>query len=107
MLGPGLLESAYEACLAHELMLRGLTFERQKAIPVTYKGTLVDCGYRMDFVVSDELVLELKAVEQLLPIHQAQLISYLRLSHFPVGLLVNFHATTIRDGLRRLTLRSP
>jgi GxxExxY protein len=104
VLGPGLLESAYEACLAHELTLRGLSFERQKMLPVSYKGVQLECGYRMDFVVRNELVVEVKAVERLLPVHEAQLISYLRLTRLPAGLLVNFHAPTVRRGLRRLTL---
>ncbi len=107
VLGPGLLESAYEACLAHELALRGLCFERQKTLPVSYKGVRLECGYRMDFVVRAELVVEVKAVERLLPVHEAQLISYLRLTRLPAGLLVNFHAETIRRGLRRLTLKLP
>jgi GxxExxY protein len=107
VLGPGLLESAYEACLAHELTLRGLSFERQQSLPVSYKGVRLECGYRMDFVVHAELVVELKAVERLLPVHEAQLISYLRLTRLPAGLLVNFHAETIRRGLRRLTLKHP
>jgi len=106
-LGPGLLESAYEVCLAHELTLRGLSFERQVALPVRFKGVELDCAYRMDFVVGNELVVELKAVEQLLPVHEAQLITYLRLTALPAGLLVNFHVKTLRQGLRRLTLTPP
>ncbi len=105
-LGPGLLESAYEACLAHELTLRRLSFERQVPLPVIYKGVQLECGYRMDFVVCQELVVELKAVERLLPVHEAQLISYLRLTRVPAGLLVNFHVEAIRRGLRRLSLHS-
>ncbi|HVW23965.1 MAG TPA: GxxExxY protein [Polyangiaceae bacterium] len=104
VLGPGLLESAYEACLAHEFALRDLSFERQKPLPVRYKGLPLECGYRMDFVMKGELVLEVKAVEHLLPIHSAQLISYLRLTGIRTGLLVNFHAETIQRGLRRLEL---
>ena len=104
VLGPGLLESAYEACLAHELTLRNLHFERQKPLPVTYKGAELGCGYRLDFVVQAELIIEVKAVEHLVPIHEAQLISYLRLTNLPAGLLVNFHAATVRQGLRRLSL---
>jgi GxxExxY protein len=107
VLGPGLLESAYEACLAHELTFRGLSFERQKALPISYKGVQLECGYRMDFLVCAELVVEIKAVERLLRVHEAQLISYLRLTRMPAGLLVNFHAETIRRGLRRLTLNPP
>ena len=105
-LGPGLLESAYELALAHELSLRGLSFERQRALPVRYKGVDLASEYRLDFVV-EGMVVELKAVTQLLPIHEAQLLTYLKLTELPVGLLVNFHVSRLRDGgLRRLTLRS-
>jgi GxxExxY protein len=103
-LGPGLLESAYEACLARELVLRELRFEQQKVVPIVYKGIRLECAYRIDFVVCDELVVELKAVQRLLPIHEAQVISYLRLTRPPAALIVNFHANSIRRGLRRLTL---
>lgn len=103
-MGPGLLESAYEACLAHELALRGLRFERQVALPLRYKQVALECGYRMDFVIEGELILELKAVEHLLPIHVAQVISYLRLTGIGAGLLVNFHAEAIHRGLRRFWL---
>lgn len=106
-LGPGLLESANEACLEHELSLRRLRCERQKPLPVQYKGVNLACGYRLDLVVEDELIVELKAVEHLLPVHAAQLISYLRLTGIQTGLLVNFHAETIKRGLRRLTLDPP
>lgn len=99
--GPGLLESAYHVCLAHELSLRGLDFEREKSLAIRYKGVELDQGYRLDFVVKERLVLELKAVEQLLPIHEAQIITYLRLATLPVGLLINFHAATLKAGLRR------
>ncbi len=105
-LGPGLLESAYEHCLARELEIAGLRFTRQRVVPVSYKGVELECGYRLDFVVEDELVLEIKAVEQLLPVHDAQLITYLKLTGVPAGLLVNFHAETIKQGLRRL-FRTP
>jgi GxxExxY protein len=104
-LGPGLLESAYEECLAHELGLRRLAFERQKPVPVTYKGVQLECGYRLDLVVEDCLVVEVKAVEKLQPLHQAQVLTYLRLTGLPSALLVNFHADTIRRGLRRLVLK--
>lgn len=103
ILGPGLLESVYEECLCHELSLRGLSFERQKVVPVSYKGVELGCGYRADLIVQDELIVEVKAVEALLPLHEAQLISYLQLTGLPAGLLVNFRAETIRAGLRRLT----
>jgi GxxExxY protein len=107
VLGPGLLESTYEACLAHELEVRGLSFERQKSLAVRYKGVSLECGYRMDFVVNAELVIELKAVERLLPVHVAQVISYLRLRGIQTGLLVNFHSETIQRGLRRLERDPP
>jgi len=104
-LGPGLLESAYELCLAHELSLRGLRFERQRPIPVSYKGVRLDCGYRADLVVADTLLIELKAVERLTPVHMAQALTYLKLTGLPVALLVNFNVVTLKDGLRRLTRR--
>lgn len=106
-LGPGLLESAYEACVCAELCERGLKFERQRPLAVDYKGVQLDCGYRLDLVVEESILLELKAVERLLPIHQAQVITYLRLSRLPVGLLVNFNATVLRNALRRLTPNHP
>jgi GxxExxY protein len=104
-LGPGLLESAYERCLAIELASLGLEFERQRRVPVTYKGLRLDYGYRLDFLVDKKLVLEIKATEQLLPVHEAQLLTYLRLTGHPTGILVNFGAETISRGLRRLTLK--
>jgi GxxExxY protein len=103
-LGPGLLESAYGQCLAHELGLRGLSFERELQLPVRYKGVELDCGYRLDFVVERELIVEIKAVERLLPVHEAQVITYLRLTGVRAGLLVNFNTVALRRGLRRLTL---
>jgi len=106
-LGPGLLESAYEACVCAELCERGLKFERQRSLTVNYKGVHLDCGYRLDLVVEDNILLELKAVERLLPIHEAQVITYLRLSQLPVGLLVNSNATVLRNALRRLTPNHP
>ena len=101
-LGPGLLESTYEKCLAHELKLAGLPFINQAAMPIDYKGITLDCGYRLDFLIDDYLVVELKAVEQLLPIHQAQVITYMKLAEAPVGLLINFNVKLLKDGLRRL-----
>jgi GxxExxY protein len=101
-LGPGLLESAYEACLAFELVARGLRVEQQKALPVVYRDVRLDCGYRMDLVVEEMVVVELKTVEALLPIHQAQLLSYLKLSGCPAGLLINFHVTSLKSGIRRI-----
>ena len=106
-LGPGLLASAYDECLAHELDLRGLRFERQRSIPVEYKGVTLACGYRADLIVEELLVVEVKAVERLLPVHEAQLLTYLRLMGLPVGLLINFHAETVKRGLRRLSLKNP
>jgi len=106
-LGPGLLESVYEACLCRELGLRSMAFERQRALPVSYKGVQLDCGYRLDLVIEGQILLELKAVERLLPIHVAQTITYLRLSAIPVGLLVTFNVRALRDGLRRLWLPHP
>ena len=100
-LGPGLLESAYEACLCHELRLRQIPFARQRAVDVQYKGTAVDCGYRIDLLIDDRLVVEVKAVERLLPIHKAQLISYLKLGGWPVGLLINFNVQQLRHGIQR------
>lgn len=103
-LGPGLLESAYHACLAWELEQRGLVVRRQVDLPVRYKGVMLDVGYRMDLVVADAVVVELKAVRSLEPIHTAQVLSYLRLSGLRVGLLLNFHCVTLREGIRRVTL---
>jgi GxxExxY protein len=101
-LGPGLLESAYEACLAYELIQRGLKIERQKELPLKYKEVSLDCGYRMDLLVADSVVVEIKAAEQVSPLHEAQVISYLKLSGCKVGLLINFNATTLIGGVRRL-----
>lgn len=100
-LGPGLLESAYESVLCHEFVLRGIGFERQVPLPVKYKGATVECGYRMDVLVSGEIVLELKAVEHLLPVHQAQTLSYLKLSGKPLAFLINFHTPRLKEGLKR------
>jgi GxxExxY protein len=104
VLGPGLLESAYEECLCRELSLRNLPFERQVPLPVTYKGVKLDCGYRMDIVVASTVVLEIKAVDQILPIHRAQLLTYLRLSGKSIGLLVNFSVPLLKQGLVRVVL---
>jgi GxxExxY protein len=101
-LGPGLLESAYESCLVYELRQRGLRVEGQTPLPVTYKEIKLDCGYRLDLVVEDEIIVEIKAIEKLLPIHEAQLLSYLWLSHKKVGLLMNFHVPVLKDGLKRI-----
>ena len=101
-LGPGLLESAYEECLCHELNALKFPYERQIALPVTYKGVSLDCGYRMDVVVAGSLLLELKSVETLLPIHEAQLLTYLRLSGMRLGLLVNFNVPLLKTGIKRM-----
>ena len=103
-LGPGLLESAYEECLCSELALRKVTFERQLPLPVDYKGTRLDCGYRLDLLVSKEVVVEIKAVESLLPIHQAQLLTYLKLGGWEVGLLMNFNVPVLKQGIKRMVL---
>ena len=100
-LGPGLLESAYEACLAYELSEKKLNIERQKIIPVIYRGVQLDCGYRLDFLVEDKVIVEIKAVDKLEPIHEAQIISYLKLSGCKVGLLINFKVTILKHGIRR------
>jgi GxxExxY protein len=104
-LGPGLLESAYEECLCRELNLRGLVFQRQVPLPVEYKGVKLDCGYRLDLVVQEAVVLELKCVEHILPVHEAQLLTYLKLTGKHVGIIVNFNvATLVRGGIVRKVL---
>jgi GxxExxY protein len=103
-LGPGLLESAYEECLARELTLQSIPFERQKPLPVVYKGVKLECGYRVDLLIDGRVVVELKAVEALAPIHDAILLTYLRLSGCKIGLLMNFHCTVLKDGIRRRVL---
>jgi len=101
-LGPGLLESAYEACLAFELAEQGLAVERQKPLPLIYRGIHIDCGYRIDLLVENAVVVELKTVDKILPIHEAQLLSYLKLSGCIVGLIINFNVVVLRDGIRRM-----
>jgi GxxExxY protein len=103
-LGPGLLESAYEECLCLEMKEAGLPFRRQVPLPIIYKSIKLDCGYRLDLVVKDRLILEIKAAEQLLPIHNAQLLTYMKLSGIRTGLLLNFNSAVLKDGLRRLIL---
>jgi GxxExxY protein len=103
-LGPGLLESAYEKCLCHELKLRGFAVGSEVELPVTYKGLTLNCGYRLDLVVEDSVIVELKAVEQTLPVHEAQLLTYLRLSGKRVGLLINFNVPVLKDGITRRVL---
>jgi GxxExxY protein len=103
-LGPGLLESAYEECLAYELKQAGVEFQRQWPIPLKYKDVQLDCGYRADLFVANQLILELKAIDQMLPIHEAQLLSYMKLAHAPVGLLINFNVKVLKEGIRRFVL---
>ncbi len=103
-LGPGLLESAYQSCLAAEFQHAGLTFAREVPLPISYRGLMLDCGYRLDFVVDDALVVEVKAVEKILPVHEAQLLTYLRLSGKRVALLINFHVPMLKDGVVRRVL---
>jgi GxxExxY protein len=104
MLGPGLLESAYEECLCFELKQNGVAFRRQVALPIIYKSVRLDCGYRLDVVIEDRIVLELKTVERLMPIHEAQMLTYLKLSGIRAGLLLNFNSAVLKDGMRRLIL---
>ena len=101
-LGPGLLESVYEECLCHELSLRGFSFDRQKLLPVAYKGKQLDCGYRLDVVVEKSIIVELKSCESIEPIHKAQLLTYLKLSGLQLGLLLNFNTLVMRDGIVRV-----
>ena len=101
-LGPGLLESTYEACMAYELVSAGLHLQRQKAIPVVYGDVRLDCGYRIDMIVGDQVVLELKSISKLDPIHDAQLLTYLKLSGYSVGLIINFNVMLLTKGIRRL-----
>lgn len=103
-LGPGLLESTYEQCLCHELHLREVPFERQKALPLEYKGIKLDCGYRMDLIVDNKVVVELKCVGKILPVHEAQMLTYLKLSNIKVGLIINFYTDVLKNGIKRLVL---
>jgi GxxExxY protein len=100
-LGPGLLESAYEECLAHELRQSTLKFVRQKPVPVTYKGLELDCGYRIDLLIQDQLVIELKSVEELIPLFDAQVLTYMKLANKSIGLLINFNVPVLKSGLKR------
>jgi len=102
VLGPGLLESAYEECLCHELHLQKLSFERQKPLPVQYKSIKLDCGYKLDMVVEESIVLELKSCERIKPIHKAQLLTYLKLTGVNLGLLLNFNSVVMRNGIVRM-----
>ena len=103
-LGPGLLESAYEQCLAHELRVADIPFRLQHAVPVEYKGVHLDCGYRIDVLVDEKIVVEIKSVDQLAPVHEAQLLTYMRLAGMSVGLLVNFNVRVLKDGIKRMVL---
>ena len=103
-LGPGLLESAYEECLCHELACLNLEYQRQVVLPIQYKSIHLDCSYRIDVLVGHDLVLELKTTEKLLPIHEAQLLTYLKLGGFHTGLLINFNVPVLKDGLKRMKL---
>ena len=103
-LGPGLLESAYEQCLAHELRLREVPFERQKAVPIAYKGLQLNCGFRLDILVDDLVIVELKAVGEFAPVHEAQLMTYLKLTKCKLGLLLNFNSLRLRNGIKRIAL---
>jgi GxxExxY protein len=103
-LGPGLLESAYQKRLARELALRGLAFEQEKDLPVEYKGMLLDCGYRIDFLVAGKVTLELKAVQEIHSVHKAQLLTYLKLTGCKIGLLINFNVPVLKQGIQRMVL---
>jgi GxxExxY protein len=102
-LGPGLLESAYEECFCHELSNRNIPFERQKELPIEYKGVTLDCGYRLDVLIPDKLIIELKSCEDIQPIHKAQLLTYLKLIGVKVGLLINFNVPVLKDGIVRIS----
>jgi GxxExxY protein len=112
-LGPGLLESAYEACIVYDLVKTGLNIEQQKPLPIMYRNVKLECGYRIDILVENSVIVEIKSVETLLPIHKAQLLSYLKLSNCRVGLLINFNVEALKNGIKRIvnnfpdTLRSP
>jgi GxxExxY protein len=103
-LGPGLLESAYHECLCKELNLRGVSFEREKPLRLEYKGLELECGYRLDILIANSVVVEVKAVETLIPVHEAQLITYLKLGGWKIGLLINFNVAVLKDGIRRKVL---
>jgi GxxExxY protein len=106
-IGPGLLESAYEACLAYELRRRGLKIEQQKELPLKYRDVQLDCGYRLDLLVEDSVIVEVKAIEALLPLHQTQLMSYLRLTNCRLGLIINFNVTQLTRGIKRVVNEFP
>lgn len=104
ILGPGLLESTYEQCLARELSLNNIPFRLQVPIPIEYKGVNLDCGYRIDILIEDKLILELKSIKKMLPIHEAQILTYMKLCHIRVGLLINFNVTMLKQGIKRFVL---
>ncbi|RPI73194.1 MAG: GxxExxY protein [Desulfobacteraceae bacterium] len=106
-LGPGLLESTYEACLEHELQKADISLKRQMALPVQYDGILIDCGYRVDLLVEDQIILELKSIDRLAPIHEAQLLTYLKLANLNLGLLINFNVLHLRNGIKRIVNNFP
>ncbi|HHT9130156.1 MAG TPA: GxxExxY protein [Candidatus Brocadiaceae bacterium] len=106
-LGPGLLESTYEACLVYDLIQAGLKVEQQKPLPIVYRGVKLECGYRLDLLIENEVIVEIKSVETLLPIHKAQLMSYLKLSDCKVGLLINFNVELLKDGIQRVVNNFP
>ncbi|MDP8214969.1 MAG: GxxExxY protein [Candidatus Euphemobacter frigidus] len=105
LLGPGLLESAYQAALARELVLRNILFEKEKALPLIYKGVKLDCGFRLDILVGGLVVVELKAVEKILPIHEAQVLTYLKLLNLKLGLILNFNVPVLKEGIKRLVYK--
>ena len=102
--GPGLLESVYERCLCFEFQRAGIEFESQADVPIVYEGIAMDVGFRADIIVARELIIEIKAVDKLLPVHEAQLLTYLRMSRYRIGLLMNFNALRLKDGLRRFVM---
>ena len=103
-LGPGLLESTYQQCLAHELSLQGIEFKLESPLPVDYKGFRLNCGYRLDLLIEDKLIIELKAVEEVKPIHHAQILTYMKLSGIQTGLLINFNVKLLKDGIKRFKI---
>ena len=104
MLGPGLLESAYRQCLAYELSRAQIPFQMEVPLPIRFKDVRLDCGYRIDLLISGDLIVEVKCVETLLPIHQAQVLTYMRLAKIPIGLLINFNVTKLQNGIKRFVL---
>ena len=103
-LGPGMLESAYQKCLGHELTLNSISFKAEVPMPVRYKDKLMDCGYRLDFLIENQVIVELKSVDKVLPVHHAQLLSYMRLAEVNIGLLINFNVKRLVDGIKRMKL---